>query len=138
MTVTHEEAWTYVNRQISAETGGPYVVPPFMKKAEETHEDDERPGLPEPGLASGEETSTHAQDTTMQPITITNAAYATARITETDALAMLEFHGIDTQVLDDKIQALSVWADKHASGGIGSEWVDVVCRRDWIRAFLGY
>jgi len=63
--------------------------------------------------------------------------YATARISEADALEMLERHGVQSQVLNDKIQALSVWTDKHAGGGIGSEWVDVVCRRDWLRAFLG-
>jgi len=64
--------------------------------------------------------------------------YGTGYVSEQDALEMLERHGVQTQILNDKIQALSIWTDKHAGGGIGSEWVDVVCRRDWLQAFLGY
>ena len=69
--------------------------------------------------------------------TIRNDAESTKYMSEQAVLTMLEYHGVQTQVLDDKIQALSIWTDKHAGGGIGSEWVDVVCRRDWLRAFLG-
>ena len=51
--MTHEEAWAHVHRQISAETGGPYVVPPWLKKAEEKEgTQDERPDSGEPGFAS--------------------------------------------------------------------------------------
>ena len=37
--MTHEEAWAHANRQISAETGGPYVVPPWLKKDDEEKEE---------------------------------------------------------------------------------------------------
>lgn len=63
--------------------------------------------------------------------------WSTERITEHEAMAILEERGIQTQVLSDKIQALTIWTDKYAGGGIKSTWVDVVCRRNWLKAFLG-
>ena len=60
--MTQEEAWIQKVREYDRETGGPYVVPPFMQKAEEKEntQDDERPDSGKPDfVASGEETSTH-------------------------------------------------------------------------------
>ena len=107
--------------------------------AKALRQDDERPDSGKPGLAlaSGEK-HLHTQDTTMSQLPPTANATSTAQIPEDEALALMEDHGVQVQVVDDKMQALSIWTDKHAGGGIGSEWVDVVCRMDWIKAFLGY
>ena len=67
----------------------------------------------------------------------TDTAESTAQISEDEALDMLEQRGIQTQVTEERLEALSVVTDKHASGGFVSEWVPVVCRRDWVLAFLG-
>ena len=61
--MTHEEAWAYVNRQISAETGGPFVVPPWLKTTKEKEDiedtqDDERPGCGTPSRTP-KENDTH-------------------------------------------------------------------------------
>ena len=82
--------------------------------------------------------TTHGKNSTMNRLPPTANATSTAQIPEDEVLALMEDHGVRTQVINDRIQALSIWTDKHAGGGIGSEWVDIVCRRDWIRAFLGY
>ncbi len=52
-------------------------------------------------------------------------------------MAQLEARGIQTQVVGERLEALSVMTDKHAPGGFVSEWVAVACRRDWLKAFLG-
>jgi hypothetical protein len=56
---THDEAWAQVMRHIDAETGGPFVTPPFLKKTEETEDADEtdeteeRPGPGRPSRPVG-------------------------------------------------------------------------------------
>jgi len=141
----HEEACLQVQRAIRAETEV-YEIPPWMKKDEkdEKDEDTAHEGPAHHHRTSPLPSSLTEKDSTMRQVTTTDTALtlddaaSTAHITEVDALDMLEAHGVQTQVLDDKIQALSTWTAKHACGGFGSEWVDVVCRRNWIKAFLGY
>lgn len=72
-----------------------------------------------------------------ETLTTTDDEQSTEPLSEQEALEMLEAAQVVTQVLGDTIQALAVWTEKHVCGGFGSEWVDVVCRKDWIRAFLG-
>ncbi len=68
----------------------------------------------------------------------TDDAESTRQLTEHEAITMLEKSGIQYQVVNEKLQALSVWSDNKAGGGIGSEWVDIVYRYDWLRGFLGF
>jgi len=149
--MTHEEAWAHVNRQIDAETGGPYVIPPWVTKKEEEEgrenkEEEEEKEESTNRVAAGRHHSPRPptcslacrKDSIMTKVPPTASEASTAQIPEDEVRALMEDHGVQTQVTNDKIQALSIWTDKHAGGGIGSEWVDVVCRRDWVRAFLGY
>lgn len=80
---------------------------------------------------------THKEDSIMIQGTPTDTEASTALVSEDDVLELMEAYGVQTQVVGGEIQALSIWADKYAGGGIGSEWVTIVYRRNWLNAFLG-
>jgi hypothetical protein len=139
--MTHEEACLQVQRAIRAETEV-YETPPWLKKEEEETDKEKDEDARHEGCAHHQETrpSTCAlseKDSTRGHVPPTATAASTVQISEAEALALIEAHGVQAQVVDEKIQALSVWTETHAGGGRGSEWVDVVCRLDWLRAFLG-